>query len=441
MDRLKFLFLISLLVIIIFTQTYFLYQDEPNPIVHDEYLIELPQFRVGVNETTKQTNQKTIQEEIKPLFTHKIYKPNEEQLKIIRDLTGSYIIKAENARQNINKSLRLEDINSLPPDLRYAIFVKENETWGWANKMLGILSTFLFALLTERAFILDDAHVASVINWPYNITYDAKKMEGIPSVKYKNFNGCFWKHTNIASFLDRISLEETYPHPVAYYSTNCPIFHWISMNPKYIPKLIELELLPQNLTVSQNGFYVASALSSVLFYDMNPRIKKKVDLEKEKWKSNDLFVIGLQIRVGGSGDAHFRTNLDNFWKCGRYLAQGRSKVKYFIASDSKEVLKQANTIFPNQVIIYEGNVKHIGRDEKFTQEEIDKVILDNFLLGECDELVISQQSTFGGIAAIRVGKIPMVVDLGQHSHLSNGNGCFLASVEEGPGGIPDTIIW
>ena len=64
-------------------------------------------------------------------------------------------------------------------------------------------------------------------------------------------------------------------------------------------------------------------------------------------------------------------------------------------------------------------------DIQVVNDGMHKIFMDNYLLSEADELIITPMSTFGSVAAFRGGILPMVV---------KDQGCFPAKMEVGPGG-------
>jgi hypothetical protein len=64
---------------------------------------------------------------------------------------------------------------------------------------------------------------------------------------------------------------------------------------------------------------------------------------------------------------------------------------------------------------------------------MEKIFLDNYLLSEADDLIITPQSTFGAVAAFRSGLVPMYVWSAS---------CLPSKIEAGPGGRwPNMILW
>ena len=57
-------------------------------------------------------------------------------------------------------------------------------------------------------------------------------------------------------------------------------------------------------------------------------------------------------------------------------------------------------------------------------------VIDSFLLGECDEIIVTPYSTFGVIGSLRRGKVPLEPS------------CTLANIEKGPSPVTDDyFLW
>ena len=82
----------------------------------------------------------------------------------------------------------------------------------------------------------------------------------------------------------------------------------------------------------------------------------------------------------------------------------------FIASDHPEAVRAVTERFKDtvQVLYVEGVAEHLDRAADISEPHIDKIVLDHWLLGEADELVLSAPSQFGKTAAIRTGRCPLV---------------------------------
>lgn len=74
------------------------------------------------------------------------------------------------------------------------------------------------------------------------------------------------------------------------------------------------------------GFYAASSIGKIFFSTMKSDVQQKAADYLQQWKYTNgkrNLLVGLQMRVGGNGDAGFlRTNeMETFWSCLNQLTQ------------------------------------------------------------------------------------------------------------------------
>jgi len=147
-------------------------------------------------------------------------------------------------------------------------------------------------------------------------------------------------------------------------------------------------------------------------------------------------------RIQGGGDTTVRdiyispTDVTNFWKCTEERTRGKP-FRLFIATDQDWIVSNAQSYFGEKHIVYiPGSITHINRLNAIDPREspdLMKVLLDHWLQGEADEMIITSGSTFGSMAAIRAGKLPL--------YISKGHQCGLANMELGPYHTLDAITW
>jgi len=136
-------------------------------------------------------------------------------------------------------------------------------------------------------------------------------------------------------------------------------------------------------------------------------------IEKLGRRILNFFLIGVQVRHG----AQFYSAVDSphqyltlleiqtMWMCAKNLEQKDRKTKFLVISDSSRVMQQAREIFGDQLLEINGTVAHTVAAQN--EDDLTKAILDNFLLGECDEIIITPESSFSAAAVLRVGKLPL----------------------------------
>ena len=129
--------------------------------------------------------------------------------------------------------------------------------------------------------------------------------------------------------------------------------------------------------------------------------------------------LGLQIRMGdlSFGQGSLQNNhidYKGFFECAQALAEAlarrrvdtvRERVKWFLATDDTAIKRYALKNYPLNAVTLNITPQHIKYSERFinktTSEKIEdmfSVVIDHFLLSECEFLILSR-STFGKTAA------------------------------------------
>jgi hypothetical protein len=133
------------------------------------------------------------------------------------------------------------------------------------------------------------------------------------------------------------------------------------------------------------------------------RLNKELSQRKEAFKTangwtEDQEVVSLQIRrlegFGVSGGI-----ADNFLKCGAAVSQ-TSNTKYFLATDHIPTRHQFKEALMDRLIHLDSTF------DRASVRGIQDAVLEMWLLGEANNMVMSPYSTFGDIAHARTGLIP-----------------------------------
>ncbi|CAM0141597.1 unnamed protein product [Umbelopsis sp. WA50703] len=231
---------------------------------------------------------------------------------------------------------------------------------GLADRMMGMVSTFFTALLTDRAyyaywephnpFELETAFEAPNINW----TYDMETMHRI----YDNTSVMTSRN-----FLDTMNLK--YPILNSMVFPNGPDTNFTELWPE---SLIE--------SVSNRGFILNTFRQSTLYpkylhsiglteensfgcltdFLFRPTIgsRRFIDAYRYLLRLDSVLSIGIQIRTGDSNIVDPDTGLDTtslstydyFFKCARQVGESRrqahhAKIVYFLVTDSASLRDQA----------------------------------------------------------------------------------------------------
>lgn len=153
-----------------------------------------------------------------------------------------------------------------------------------------------------------------------------------------------------------------------------------------------------------------------------PDILSKVEEEKEKLNWKDYYWIGVQIRTGHMpGDEGLNTfmlkddiEMFNFYaEQQTELAKKKTEkpIRWFLAADNQDVRNSLKKRHPEYVVATTCQISHSFRDVN-TEERSEGMIctlLDNFLLSNTNELIITSKSTYGILASYRVLNIKKIM--------------------------------
>lgn len=117
-----------------------------------------------------------------------------------------------------------------------------------------------------------------------------------------------------------------------------------------------------------------------------------------------------------------------------------------IVTDHPFVIDKARVQFGHEkVVSTEGRAVHIAQSAP-SDDDMKKILLDFYLLGECDEIIITPQSTFGASGILRTGKVKRallsILMQCQVPFYVYESQCNEGTPEYGSGGrLANSIIW
>ncbi len=91
------------------------------------------------------------------------------------------------------------------------------------------------------------------------------------------------------------------------------------MNIIYLDTFESLGLLPKGTKQMERGFQLGHSGLNILISLIPQKYKDHAQRLLSKWRSEDYFLVGLQIRMGGGMDAWFNNNPAAFFTCARYI--------------------------------------------------------------------------------------------------------------------------
>jgi hypothetical protein len=296
---------------------------------------------------------------------------------------------------------------------------------GYANKLYSMLTSLVIALLTDSAFIIRWQHIDSFIKEPfYKSFYDFGHEKSEFNAEY--FKKNMYRPKALSAWaLSRnmsILIETKVPLNMKriLYDDYDPYFFEICSNPIYFKKLLNYGLVGHktvlkaiDVTKNMSNFSEEDKQNFILRvpFEVGGNLLNKIWIPKDHILNkinyfvnnlfNGYFMIGIQLRYFYIQDPFDTYNFlncvveleNNIYKHGSYLKSNYKGVKWYISSDSSNILNRLTKEFPNKIIIGNGSLGHVEED----LNAYERAILDVELLSRCNELVVTGGSTFGKI--------------------------------------------
>ena len=366
------------------------------------------------------------------------------------DLEQFYLTREENLFKNLD--IRLEE-NSNDKLNEYVNFFNTNINQttknginkvifcdprgsGYGNRIYTFFSCFIMALLNDSLVILTAWRESrDFIDLPFdpffetntssylNPNFEKEKIYVFEEEEVQNA----WE---VKKDLNSIMKFEIPKDRTRYFygEYHC-LFMIICTNPKHYDKLIyynlvKKETIQKSIQTIENkhstfeekshnlfmiGFEVGANLLNKIVIP-KPRIQDIInDFVKRKFLDN--YVIGIHLRtyyLDVEKDS-FRFISCAFQIENEYLRAYKElykPVKWFISSDSEDLIKKMVALYPEKTLYGNGTIKHVADDS----HGYDRTLIDIDLLSKCDEIIYTGGSTFGFVAAMKGFKVPYYVD-------------------------------
>ena len=301
--------------------------------------------------------------------------------------------------ENRNQTINLTQIPTTSrPSKKYLRYECDGSgCGGWADRLKGILSSYAFALLTDRQFSLKMTQPCNLdqIFLPNKIDYRETAINLINETNHVYLHlidqNEFREKANEINLLDLHKDKE-----VIHIKTNNILINKFSEN-KYLKEKI-----------NQLGFKPDEFKFRLLFpkwyhdlFKWTPKLKEKYD--KTIKELGDSKLICAQIRIGGkrphvSDDYQYNQMnvIEKFWHFMNetFINKLSSKEKYriFISTDTEKVLEEADRVFGNDKMIkIPGLHTHLDRESNLGNncERVEKTFLDFDFMKHCHMAVVS----------------------------------------------------
>ena len=306
---------------------------------------------------------------------------------------------------------------------------------GYGNRMYSILTSFVIAILTDRALIIKWESMHPYIKEPFNMTfYNFTGLQNEFNVDYKmnevyNFT---WSTNNwrINKTLNEL-VKTTIPDDKKriYYHLVDAQFFSICSNPIYYEKLYETGLVERETIDAASVILTDDKADEPTKVEKMLRVGFEVggNLLRNYWQTTDNFstqvnyyyenffkghfVIGIQVRM------EFLQGTDPydvFVRCALGVEDQLAiaaepidpkTIRWFVTSDSQDIMDQIDKKFPGKLIRVNGTVGHMHSNDK----AIAKTLLDNELLSMSQEIIMTGASSYGFLAAMKSARLPLFV--------------------------------
>jgi hypothetical protein len=312
---------------------------------------------------------------------------------------------------------------------------------GYANKLYSMLSSLVIALITDSAFVIKWNEVVDHVNEPFYNTFS--QIENTPfDINNRTMNSFIhprgksaWTITKNMNKL----IQTRLPFEYDKYLYNCiePYFYELCSNPIYYETfykngLVKRETLldayeiisNMDQTTDQNKqhyilkipFEVGGNLLNKIWIPKNHIMNRVNHIVNNLFKN--YYMIGLQLRYFYIDDP---LDTYKFIDCAFEIEKNITKMdpkfkikykgfKWFLTSDSSDVIYRLTKEYSNKIVVGEGKVGHIVN----STDSYPRTIMDVELLSRCNDLVITGGSTFGFISSMKMLKLPYFVVKGKY---------------------------
>jgi len=288
-------------------------------------------------------------------------------------------------------------------DAKYLVYFcrKGFNCAGLGDRLVGIISTFYMALLTNRIFLIDSEMPVDLenilspnkIDWRFAVRRNS--IEDLPS----EFQ--VWMVMNEDK--RKLFLEDDFRlklgKQVEYVRANERLYTSLHKNPRFQQRREELGL------DRMSTFHVFGCLYHYLFKP-SPKLRNFIQDFYNSVFLNNLNqrtpVIGMQIRTGTALGEHLRMTrpeLELMWKCGRKLLDNHPHSRLLLTTDSPMVKDEAKSLFKDQLVELDLPVQHIDKVSMGDEMTLRNTVAELLLLSMCDHFVISR-SNFGEVATM-----------------------------------------
>jgi hypothetical protein len=288
-----------------------------------------------------------------------------------------------------------------PEEGRYLVFHARQGCGGLGDRLVGLISAFVLAILTQRHFRIE-----------WRTPYPLRDMwePGTCAIPWDqdDYRGRalreVWLIDRVASASDYFRYADVAGDAIASLrvAANQHFFTWLLENPSLRAR-VEVCQLPEPVVLCQQ-------VLQALFRPV-PALVEACQVQARELHRRPS--IGLQVRTlwnwhdGGGGLRP--EELECFYECADRLLESDAADLIFVTADDPAIIAHTRQRFPNvEVLSLEGPILHVDRSEWSAPNAYWSTFVNLHLLAECRHLVISNWSNFGRIAAFMSGRRPWI---------------------------------
>ncbi|KAL6063023.1 hypothetical protein QOT17_011819 [Balamuthia mandrillaris] len=281
---------------------------------------------------------------------------------------------------------------------------------GYGDRVTGMISVFLYAILTDRAFMVDWAKPVDITEY-FDSPMDWR-WSSSSSYSVKTMNQIDIRDLEAQRQYQHSALSEEKAQVVIFH-TNIAWYQELLRSPKLAERLRNKLGVQDGWEASWNAEFWGCLLTHLL--KPSPALQQEVDKVKKQMGTH--FNIGIQVRTGGAWDRERLKgeSLDSFWQCATHLAdqllswhQTHSSsseeinYKFYVTGDAESVITAAKAALgKDKVVALTGSITHTEKSSPAAAREgMMRTLTDVWMLGETN-LTIGTTSNFARVGTYR----------------------------------------
>ncbi|SGY49645.1 BQ5605_C001g00802 [Microbotryum silenes-dioicae] len=320
----------------------------------------------------------------------------------------------------------------IPPKVMIASCKKGQSCGGTADRFFGLFTSFLYAILTDRAFFVDWA------DWPFEVFADAVNIDWSRPLTLTTNEAT---HPKLGTPTSQISLRN-FQRPMealdeflldTVWGKHRDEPSWVEINTNRGGALRSFNYTEIAPILKDKGFEYASVYACMTDYLFTP----KASAQRYMVQYSSLFVlpsvfsVSMQIRTGDanmeSADADSHMSVEShrrFFVCAEQLAakyaKPGQKIVYYLVSDSEHLKHDAMTKYPDRIVTTgftatHPEIKDADQSQWHRQKHLldgtTQVMVSSWLLSKTDYQIVTYDSGFGKLPVFERGREGRTVQL------------------------------